>query len=181
MKSKIEIRGDIRRLKERMNQTMKDMKHDKSELNKNRFMRQQDKLADLYSMLRPSSKWIKLTILGRPVSSKNSKQIFFNKKTNRPFITNANNVKDWFVLANEQLKKVWQGKKPIGEDVELECEMNVYLGKAQWMDAVNAAQAPLDALQKSGVIINDSRVKKISITMDRDRENPRYEIKIREI
>lgn len=178
MQSKIEIKRQIRELKERMSSTKKILgTTTRKELHKNRFKHQQDKLADLYAKLRsPDDGWI-LTIKGRPVSSKNSKQIFYNKKTNRPFITSAKNVKDWFVEAIEQLKNQWDGKDPISN--EIKCDMKVYLAKGQWMDTVNAAQAPLDAMERAGVIVNDSRIKTITISMARDWDCPRYEIKLR--
>lgn len=57
---------------------------------------------------------IKLTITGDVSSKKNGKQIFWNKRTGKPFITSSNNHDNWYNQALPQLYKI----KPLESKIE---------------------------------------------------------------
>ena len=69
----------------------------------------------------------------------------------------------------------FRGKK-LSPKARYYVEIHLYLGKGDRIDVDNAPKTVLDALAKCGAIKSDSQVDSMSITKDRDRENPRTEI-----
>jgi crossover junction endodeoxyribonuclease RusA len=61
-----------------------------------------------------------------------------------------------------------------------EVEFTVYLGFKQRGDTDNFAKMVLDSLKDAGVIHSDAAVKRCIASVDRDRKNPRTEIKVKE-
>ncbi|HEX3156774.1 MAG TPA: RusA family crossover junction endodeoxyribonuclease [Candidatus Angelobacter sp.] len=62
-----------------------------------------------------------------------------------------------------------------------EVEIAIFLAKGQRGDGDNFGKCVLDSLVAAGVIHSDAAVKKVSITKDRDWENPRTEITVKAI
>jgi len=124
---------------------------------------------------------IELTITGRPVVKKNSMQIA-RKRNSRLFLIANRLYKRWEDKAVLELKARWQNKPPIPKTTKLNAKIVSYQGKNQRCDASNLYEAPQDALQKAGVIENDSCI----ISHDGSRRlsdplHPRVEITLTEV
>lgn len=125
---------------------------------------------------------IRLEILGKPRSAKNSKQIGFFKdarsKTGwRYTLVDSSATKRWRKLAVPQLELAWRGSKPI-EDTGLACIVTSYCGGGIEPDADNLLGGPFDALQVAKVIDNDRQFDTAISIRKRDTSNPRTEILI---
>lgn len=92
-----------------------------------------------------------ITILGRPISKKNTKQVFMRGRF--PVVISSKAYLKFEKNALDQLKKVRE--KYVG-DVDVSYTLN-YKGKL-WTDADNAIAGLNDILQKSEIIIDDKQI-----------------------
>ena len=118
---------------------------------------------------------IQIVILGNPVSQKNQKRIA-RTKDGRPFIVSSKKVLAWKKVAGKQIAEQWGSRETIDGGIELAINIQSYLGPRQKIDTDNLAAAPLDILEKSGVISNDYWVRRVVSERHRDVDNPRVEI-----
>ena len=135
---------------------------------------------------------ITLTYYGVIYSKKNSKRIVTNWRTRRPIIVSNRNAKNQEAAMGwefrEQAKKegwpaLGRNRKDLSNN-QYKIDIAVWQKDLRRRDLDNQATAILDGLVASGVIPDDScdAVPKITVEYKGvDRENPRAEIKIREI
>jgi len=122
----------------------------------------------------------RFTILGKPISQKNSKRVGITKG-GKPYMYTAANVKKWRKSAVEQLKEqlLSCGYPPLEDKTEMEITVMSYLGKGQSLDSDNLSAGPLDAMEEAGVYGDDYWGRRIISDRDRCADNPRVEIEIR--
>ncbi len=97
----------------------------------------------------------KITIKGRVISKKNSKQIFRNRYTGKPFIKSSDAYSDFENDALKQLcncKACFFGKVRVDYVFEVKGQMRI--------DVDNAIASINDILQQAGVIDDDNNVVK---------------------
>lgn len=119
-----------------------------------------------------------MTILGQTPAQKNSKQIFFNKSTGKPFITSNDIVKVWQKQALQQLQLYsakYGGRVTI--DYRFYCKDN------RKRDIDNMIATVNDSLQAANIIEGDHwQVLEIgSAKAEIDKDNPRCEINITQL
>ncbi len=131
---------------------------------------------------------ITLTYQGTVTAKKNSKQIIFNRRTHRPMlISNHRAKKQEGDMALEFLLQAKDNRWYIGRDREnraYHITMKIWNKDRRRRDLDNQATAILDALTNAQVIPDDSveYVPMLNVEyMGIDRENPRAEVKIKEI
>ena len=117
---------------------------------------------------------IKFTIPLAPITKKNHQQIFTNRKTGKPFVTQSKQYKQYE-------KDVAWFLKPHGIDYPVNVKAIYYIDKDRKVDIINLHSALHDCLVKHGVVTDDNY--KIIATTDGsrvyiDRENPRTEVEI---
>lgn len=118
---------------------------------------------------------MKITIYGQTPAQKNSKQIFYNKKTGKPFITSNNTVKGWQHNAALQLIK---HKGAFTEPVVI--SYMFYVKDNRKRDIDNMIASVNDSLQAADVITGDHwQVLQLgSAKAEIDKEDPRCELEI---
>lgn len=119
---------------------------------------------------------MKLILKGNVPSQKNSKQIFRNRATGKPFITSSVLVKQWQTNCLWQLK----GIKPI-EKYPVCVNLLFFYDSNRRHDLDNGAAGVMDILVKAGILEDDSTkyVQKLCLTYGGvDKNNPRVEIYI---
>ena len=123
---------------------------------------------------------MKLTILGQTPAQKNSKQIFYNKATGKPFITSNDTVKSWQKTAAIQLNSMYQ-RDTFTKRVVV--DYYFYVKDNRKRDIDNMVASINDALQAGGILEGDNwQLLEIgSAKAEIDKENPRAEITITEI
>lgn len=123
---------------------------------------------------------MKLTILGQTPAQKNSKQIFYNKATGKPFITSNDTVKSWQKTAALQLNSMYQ-RDTITSRVKV--DYYFYVKDNRKRDIDNMVASINDALQAGGILEGDNwQLLEIgSAKAEIDKENPRAEITITEL
>jgi len=117
-----------------------------------------------------------ITIRGSTPSQKNSKQIFINRATGKPFITSSVKVKAWQQDALWQLK----GVKPI-VDYPVCLTMTFYYDSKRRHDLDNSSSGVLDILVKAGILVDDdvAHVDQLELVFGGyDKTNARVEILI---
>jgi Holliday junction resolvase RusA-like endonuclease len=115
------------------------------------------------------------TILGTPVTKKNSARIFRNR-AGRPFVMPSAAYKDWENTAVLQLQSQNRGAPAITTPVELTA---IVYRKRATGDLDNHLSAVCDALQKAKVLSNDKLVASFGKSrLDKDAARPRVEITI---
>lgn len=134
----------------------------------------------------------KLTVPGRPVVLKNSKQIFVRPGAKFPTVTMSKAAKQWMTVAAACLREQWYGvfSVPFPADVRVNASIVSYMpDNRSKPDASNLYEAPQDALKScaksckarcrihSGVLVDDYQIQSHNGS-DRllDRKNPRTEI-----
>lgn len=120
---------------------------------------------------------MRLVIAGDPPALKNSKQIYVNKRTGKPFITSSNRSKAWQASAIDQLKDQFKGYRVSGYPINIAVE--VYFATKRRKDLDNALSGIMDALVHAEVIEDDdvAHVDTISLSFGGyDKEAPRVEI-----
>ena len=122
---------------------------------------------------------LKLTITGNPVTKKNSANIFYNKRTGRPFISPSKQYKEYAENFLSQVMEQRATGKKLAESYNVKC---LYFMKARRkVDLTNLLEATDDCLVNAGVIIDDNCEVIVSHDGSRvyyDKENPRVEIYI---
>lgn len=114
-----------------------------------------------------------ITILGQTPAQKNSKNIFINKRTGKPFITSNSTVKSWQQEALWQLKVV---KERYMGSVKI--DYMFYVKDNRKRDIDNMIATVNDSLQAADIIEGDHwQVLEIGSAKAKiDKENPRCEI-----
>jgi Holliday junction resolvase RusA-like endonuclease len=120
-----------------------------------------------------------IIIPGRPTTKKNSQQIFINKHTHRPFISQSDTYKNYEELCLWYLRKY---KQRYEDKVHIQA-LYWMPNKRSWPDLIGLLQATCDILQKAQIITNDRYVDSLdgSRIVGVDRDNPRCEITITEV
>lgn len=133
-----------------------------------------------------------LTYHGVIYSKKNSKRIVTNWRTRRPIIVSNRNAKNQeaamgWEFREQARKEGWPALKERAKNLanhQYEIYIDVWQKDLRRRDLDNQATAILDGLVVSGVIPDDScdAVPKITVQYKGvDRDNPRAEIKIKEV
>lgn len=126
---------------------------------------------------------INFTISGNPVSSKNSRPIFFNKKTNQRFIGKSKLLKDYIENGLYELKRQkidLSHAYNFPREMDIQITFKFYVKDNRRRDLVNLCQAPLDLLQQANIISDDSIVKSLDGSrIYIDKLNPRTIIEIK--
>lgn len=121
---------------------------------------------------------IRITIPGNPITKKNHMQIFRNRKTGKPFVTQAERYKvyerdcGWFL----------GGIDKISSPVNLKCVY--YMQTRRKVDLTNLNSSICDILVHHSVLEDDHCGIVVAMDGSRvkyDKENPRVEIEIEEI
>jgi len=123
---------------------------------------------------------MELIIFGQTPSKKNSRQIFRNRHTGRPFITTSDNYKKWHEPAIIQLNAQ---KTLVNWNYPVRVSMKFYRESKRRWDYNNISQAILDCLVETGIIIDDDAEHCIPVFIgyEIDKERPRCEIIIEEV
>ena len=122
---------------------------------------------------------MKFTILGDPRTKKNSQQIYTNRSTGKPFITQSKAYKEY---AESFLWQVPPMAK-VGIDCPVEVTCIYYRATKHRVDLTNLLAATHDLLVESGVLADDNCKIVASVDGSRvmhDKDNPRVEIEITE-
>lgn len=120
---------------------------------------------------------MRLVVTGEVPSLKNSKQIFVNKRTGKPFITSSTNSKKWQTEAKRQLTEQFAGYKVSGYPINV--ALTFYYSTKRRKDLDNSCSSVMDALVAAGVLEDDdiNHVDTISISFGGyDKQAPRVEI-----
>lgn len=126
----------------------------------------------------------RLVIPGPMYSKKNSKQIVRNRsrggrKGNRAFkVLSSANVRQWEANAVALMQAAWAGRAPI--DCPVWVTFVFYAPDRRKRDLSNLYEAPQDAMQDAGIIVDDSQI--VAHDGSRllyDKYNPRTEIIVR--
>lgn len=121
---------------------------------------------------------MRLVILGAPRTKKNSSRIVRNKATGAAMVLPSAAVKAWESSAAYQLMGQWR-RCPITYPVQVSATF--YRERAVG-DLVNFMQALADALEVAKVVQNDRLIVSWDGTrLDKDAQNPRVELEIREV
>jgi Holliday junction resolvase RusA-like endonuclease len=118
-------------------------------------------------------------IMGRVISKKNSKRIYRNRHTGKPFIVSSLKHETWEKSAVLAVRNSWRGDEPISK--ALEATYRFYFKNRQGEpDTSNCIEAPQDVLKKAGVITDDKIIKRV-IAEKFFGEEPRTEIELKAI
>lgn len=117
---------------------------------------------------------INFTLLGKPITKKNSMRIV--SFGGRPRLIQS---KAYMQYEKDCLKQLTTGWIPINRKMEVSCQY--YLKENRKTDLTNLLAATHDILQKSGLIEDDSLIVSVdgSRIMGVDKDNPRVEIIIK--
>ena len=121
-------------------------------------------------------------IPGRPITKKNSQQIFRRGK-GRPFITQSKAYKKFEQSAVRELLPQ-KTEETITKKVDL-CVKYYMPNYASWPDLIGLLQATSDILEKAGIIENDKNIKHYGFRGNHseivgvDKDNPRTEIRLK--
>lgn len=123
---------------------------------------------------------ITFTIPLAPVTKKNHQQIYVNKKTGKPFVTQSQKYKDYEEAAALLIPKA--AKLAINQPVNVKAIF--YVKRNARVDISNLHSALHDVLVYAGVLADDSSINpEIIVSTDGsrvyvDRQNPRTEVTI---
>lgn len=123
---------------------------------------------------------IKFTLYGDPKTKKNSQQIFHNKRTHKPFISQSEIYKQYEIDCVSQIT----GNLQLHIDYEINVKAIFYRKYKTNVDLANLLSALHDVLKAGGVIKDDNFKVIVSVDGSRikfDKENPRTEIEIMEV
>lgn len=119
---------------------------------------------------------IKLTLHGRPITKKNHQQIYRNKATGKPFITQSNRYKQY------EQDCIWQIPPLAKINLDRPCKVTTvfFMPDRRRVDVSNLISAAHDILVAGNVLKDDSSgiIKEISAWASVDKNNPRTEILI---
>jgi len=113
-------------------------------------------------------------------AKKNSKQVLFNSKTKRPFISVSEDYKIWHKIASLQAN-IWKGKQDIKFPIDrLKMTVKWYFDDKRARDLDNLLGSVNDMLKDCGIIKDDSWKILSPITLDADySQTPRIDIYIK--
>jgi Holliday junction resolvase RusA-like endonuclease len=115
-----------------------------------------------------------------PIVKKNSRPIFINKTTGKPFIGKSDELRDWEKDAEDHLRSqlAKKGLADLKLDIPLLCTMFIYRAQSSSSpgDLSNYVEAPQDAMEKAGVMDNDRRIRSLDGTRLLQDKRPRIEI-----
>lgn len=121
---------------------------------------------------------IKITLYGRPITKKNSSQIIFDRKNNRPMLIQSKQYRHY---EKDCLKQI-SGRHKL--ELDRPCNVGVlyYMPTKHRVDLVNLLEGTCDILVAAKVLKDDNS--KIIVSHDGsrvlyDKENPRAVITIR--
>ena len=115
------------------------------------------------------------TILGPPVTKKNSARIVRNRKTGVPFLLQSKPHEKWVKSAVDQLLGQ---RREHALTVPVTMAAKVYRAK-RIGDLGNYLAAVCDALEEAGIVANDRLIQSFDGSrLLHDKENPRVEIQI---
>jgi Holliday junction resolvase RusA-like endonuclease len=119
---------------------------------------------------------IEITLLGKPITKKNSMRII--SCGGRPRLIQS---KAYLAYEEDCLKQLCGGWIPVNVPIEASCKY--YLKDKRKTDLTNLLAATHDILQKSGIITDDALIVSLdgSRIMGVDKGNPRVEIIIRAV
>lgn len=121
---------------------------------------------------------VNITILGNPISQKNSKQIVTNKYTGRTMLISNQKVRDWKQTTALQLNRY-----KVKFDKRVQIDFMFYVKDNRRRDLENMISGCQDSLVDAGILKDDSwqwlRINSADAKIDR--ENPRSEMIITEI
>lgn len=131
---------------------------------------------------------LSLILTGHIPSKKNSKQIFFNKGTGRPFITSSEVSKQWHKDASFEVMS-WRNRLTAGERNNLpfrsaKVKIVIYSKTSLANDLTNKAESIMDLLVDTGILKDDNWSVVSSILLEyggADRSNPRAEVTIEKL
>ena len=95
---------------------------------------------------------MKLTIQGTIPSKKNSKQIFYNRKTNRPFLSSSKRYKEWHAITIPQLLQ----KAPQEPIKHATIALLFYIKAKYKKDLTNMAESIMDILVDAKILEDDN-------------------------
>lgn len=118
---------------------------------------------------------IHFTIPLAPISKKNNQQIFFNRRTGKPFITPSKQYKEY------EQKALWFIPKGRCIDYPVNVKCLFYMPTKRLCDLTNMLEAVDDVMVKAGLLKDDNY--KIIVSHDGsrvlyDKANPRTEVYI---
>lgn len=122
-----------------------------------------------------------LTVPGDVPSLKNSKQIFYDRRKKRHFITSSNRYKKWIAEKQGTLFTQFAGYKLSGFPITV--ELTFWFSRDIRHDLDNAAGGIMDLLVSEGILPDDNcnYVNKLILNYGGlDRKNPRCEIKFQD-
>ena len=120
----------------------------------------------------------RFVIEGPPVVLKNRKQIV--SIGGKPRLISSSKARRWIDDAVMQLRTQWAGRSPIAAMVN--ARITSYLPTRRKTDASNLYQAPEDALQAAGVLLDDWQIESHDGSRrSYDKERPRVEIELTEV
>lgn len=122
---------------------------------------------------------IKLTILGKPITKKNSMRMVTNPKTGRVFPIPSKAFVDYKKVFMSQVRRP---KQTIDQPVNVQAVY--YMPTRHRVDITNLLSATHDLLVDAGVIEDDNSKIVVSVDGSRvfyDKVNPRVEITIQEV
>ena len=127
----------------------------------------------------PEGEVLRFTINGRPMSTTNSQRIVSvpikGTGRHRSMVLKSKAAVDWKAAAIMQIRGQRKGRATIEGPVIVEMDIFRAVNAG---DADNYIKGCQDALQASGVIRNDSQVKRVIAEKFTDRVNPRYEVRV---
>ena len=100
----------------------------------------------------PAGERWEFTILSPPRTKKNHQKIIVNKRTGRPMVIGSDGARQWEADTVGQLKSQWHRDGGLAQPVELSA--TVYRERRTG-DLGNYLAAVCDALEKSGIVVND--------------------------
>ena len=110
---------------------------------------------DIKQMTKVFPNEIIFVLVGNIPPKKNSKRIFHNRTTNKPFIVSSENYLKWERTAQMQLKTQMVGNIFPLKGIESIC-VTIYYGDLRLKDNTNTVESVHDLLVKCGVIIDDN-------------------------
>ena len=123
---------------------------------------------------------LKLVILGRPITSKNSQQIIMNHKTGQRYVIQKKSYRTYSKDALFQIASQMNGKNlPYFKDTPVHLTALYYMpNKKGWPDLMGLLQATCDILETAGAIDNDRNITVLdgSKIAGLDKENARVEV-----
>lgn len=121
-----------------------------------------------------------LTLPGLPVPKKNSKQIFLNRRTGKPFVTSSERYKAWREEMGYRIRRF----RPAKPFVKAKVAIRFFAENRRRFDLSNAAESVMDLLVEEGFLQDDcvENVPELVLSYAGvDREKPRAEIQINEL